>query len=86
MPGLSQTLLSRLLLFADFSLDPFTVIDQTSGFDGFSEFCESFQQIIEPGGGLREHRTPQSTTNGAIWIELGWRKGSESCPLRHLLS
>lgn len=46
MPGLSQTLLSRLLLFADFSLDPFTVIDQTSGLDGFSEFCDPSSKLL----------------------------------------
>lgn len=55
MPGLSQTLLSVPLPFADFSLGHFTVIDQTPGFDGFSEFHESFQQITEHGSGLREH-------------------------------
>ena len=55
MPDLSWTLLSVPLPFADFSLDPVTVIERIPGFDGFSEFCEFFQQIIETGGSLREN-------------------------------
>lgn len=39
------------LLFADFSLGPFTVLDRTAGCDGFSEFRESFQQVLEHAGG-----------------------------------
>lgn len=53
---LSQTLLSVPLPFANFSLGVVTVIDQNPGFDGFSEFHESFQQIMEPGSvSFKEH-------------------------------
>ena len=41
-----------LCSFADFNLYSFAVINHNHGYNAISEFCDGFQQIIEPGDGL----------------------------------
>lgn len=48
MPRVSWTLPAILCTFADFNPYPFPVINYKSEYESFSEFCESFYQIVKP--------------------------------------
>lgn len=44
--------------FADLTLYLFGIVNRNHEYKGFSEFCEFFQQINEPEGGLGEPKLP----------------------------